>query len=333
MITFYRKPCLESVSTERSWLARRRRPARSMRWRCSETSRRQDGRSICNWRACVSDHIVNIVDVYENSFGGQRCLLVVMECMDGGELFNRIQDHGDKPFTEKEAAAIMRQVCSAVSHMHQMNLAHRDLKPENILYKDKSSSSILKLTDFGFAKEVTSMMQTPCYTPYYVAPEVLGPEKYDKSCDMWSLGVIMYILLCGYPPFYSASGAAISPGMKRRIRLGQYTFPTPEWGHVSQEAKDLITGLLRTDPADRLDIDRVLAHPWISGHGVQHPTAPLMSARVLVEDSELFVDAQEEMAHALATMRIDTDTVTRVKGMDIINNPILARRMQKAGAK
>ena len=100
---------------------------------------------------------------------------------------------------------------------------------------DKSNASLLKLTDFGFAKETVSVsLQTPCYTPYYVAPEVLGPEKYDKSCDMWSLGVITYILLCGYPPFYSNHGAAISPGMKRRIRQGQYSFPDSEWKNVSQ---------------------------------------------------------------------------------------------------
>ena len=95
-------------------------------------------------------------------------------------------------------------------------------KPENFLYSSKDSSkSILKLTDFGFAKETVlfDSLQTPCYTPYYVAPEVLGPEKYDKSCDIWSLGVIMYILLCGLPPFFSNHGLAISPG-KDTIILG-----------------------------------------------------------------------------------------------------------------
>lgn len=282
-----------------------------------------------HWRACVSDYIVDIVDVYENTFGGQRCLLVVMECMEGGELFTRIQEHGDHPFTEREAAAIARQVCAAVSHLHQINLAHRDLKPENLLYKTKSGESVLKLTDFGFAKEVTSKMQTPCYTPYYVAPEVLGPEKYDKSCDMWSLGVILYILLCGYPPFYSASGAAISPGMKRRIRLGQYTYPDAEWKHVSSDVKDLISGLLKTDPQERLSIEAVLAHRWITGEGIVHPTAPLMSARVLLEEKHMWDETQEEMAHALATMRVDADQVTRVKEMDHIRNPILERRKKK----
>merc|ERR1719384_969415 len=139
--------------------------------------------------------------------------------MEGGELFNRIQEK--KSFTEKEAAEIVKDICIAVKFLHDMNIAHRDLKPENLLYTRKDNFGVLKLTDFGFAKETLTRdtLQTPCYTPYYVAPEVLGPEKYDKSCDIWSLGVITYILICGFPPFYSNHGQPISPGMKRRISV------------------------------------------------------------------------------------------------------------------
>lgn len=137
--------------------------------------------------------------------------------MEGGELFQRIQDRQDGAFTERgllflferfsqlelingktitEAAQIMHEICVAVKYLHDLDIAHRDLKPENLLYTSPAPNAILKLTDFGFAKEtfVKDTLQTPCYTPYYVAPEVLGPEKYDKSCDIWSLGVIMYIL-------------------------------------------------------------------------------------------------------------------------------------------
>lgn len=90
----------------------------------------------------------------------------------------------------------MHEICVAVKYLHDLNIAHRDLKPENLLYTSPAANAVLKLTDFGFAKETFTKdtLQTPCYTPYYVAPEVLGPEKYDKSCDIWSLGVIMYIL-------------------------------------------------------------------------------------------------------------------------------------------
>jgi len=147
-----------------------------------------------HWRSSSCKHIVNIKDVYENTQKGTKCLLVVMECMEGGELFARIQEK--QSFNEREAAELMKDICIAVKFLHDMNVAHRDLKPENLLYSRKDDLGVLKLTDFGFAKEthIQNTLQTPCYTPYYVAPEVLGPEKYDKCCDVWSLGVIMYIL-------------------------------------------------------------------------------------------------------------------------------------------
>ncbi|XP_015918836.1 MAP kinase-activated protein kinase 2 [Parasteatoda tepidariorum] len=281
-----------------------------------------------HWRASNCRHIVNIIDVYENMYGGYKCLLVIMECMEGGELFQRIQERAEGAFTEREAAEIMREICLAVQHLHRMNIAHRDLKPENLLYSKKDPTGILKLTDFGFAKETTNFntLQTPCYTPYYVAPEVLGPEKYDKSCDMWSLGVIMYILLCGFPPFYSNHGLAISPGMKRRIRAGQYDFPNPEWENVSNDAKELIRGLLRTDPAKRLSIEEVMNNKWIAQF-TEVPQTPLHSVRVLKEEEYAWPDVQEEMTRSLATMRVDYDTV-HLKNLDKTNNSLLNKRRQ-----
>ncbi|XP_076468755.1 MAP kinase-activated protein kinase 2-like [Babylonia areolata] len=283
-----------------------------------------------HWRAChppSCQHIVRIHDVYENNYAGQRCLLVILECMEGGELFTRIQERADTAFTEREAADIIRSIVKAIDHLHSMNIAHRDLKPENLLYTDKTENAVLKLTDFGFAKEISAYksLQTPCYTPYYVAPEVLGPEKYDKSCDMWSLGVIMYILLCGYPPFYSNHGAAISPGMKKRIRNGQYEFPKPEWSSVSQEAKDLIRGLLNTDPDQRLSIKQVLGNKWVAD-STMVPQTPLMSARVLREEEDVWMEVQEEMTNALATMRVDYDQVVNIKNLGQSNNPLLKKR-------
>ncbi|XP_076641148.1 MAP kinase-activated protein kinase 2-like isoform X2 [Halictus rubicundus] len=279
-----------------------------------------------HWRASNCRHIVQVKDVYENTYSGNKCLLVVMECMEGGELFERIQDRQDGAFTEREAAQIMYEICVAVKHLHDMNIAHRDLKPENLLYSRPDNTGTLKLTDFGFAKETHSKdtLQTPCYTPYYVAPEVLGPEKYDKSCDIWSLGVIMYILLCGFPPFYSNHGLAISPGMKKRIRLGQYDFPAPEWSHVSTEAQDLIKGMLCTDPARRLQIGEVMRNKWISKH-TEVPPTPLHTGRVLREGEELWPEVQEEMTRSLATMRVDYDTAN-LKQLDHTNNALLNKR-------
>ncbi|XP_054640465.1 MAP kinase-activated protein kinase 2 isoform X2 [Dunckerocampus dactyliophorus] len=283
-----------------------------------------------HWRASPCSNIVRIIDVYENLYQGRKCLLIVMECMDGGELFSRIQDRGDQAFTEREASDIMKSIGEAIQYLHAVNIAHRDVKPENLLYSTKRPSALLKLTDFGFAKETTShnSLATPCYTPYYVAPEVLGPEKYDKSCDMWSLGVIMYILLCGYPPFYSDHGLAISPGMKKRIRMGQYVFPNPEWSDVSEEAKQLIKTLLKTEPTQRLTITEFMNHPWIN-QSMEVPQTPLHTSRVLKEEKDAWEDVKEEMTSALATMRVDYEQI-KIKTIEDSTNPLLTKRRKKA---
>lgn len=280
-----------------------------------------------HWKASGCPYVVGIKDVYENKYARNDCLLVIMECMTGGELFERIQQRGDSPFTEREAAAIVRQVTIAIAHLHSLNIAHRDLKPENLLYADRSANALLKLTDFGFAKETTAGLdlKTPCYTPYYVAPEVLGPESYDMMCDLWSLGVIMYILLCGFPPFYSNHGAAISPGMRKRIRQGQYDFPNPEWSRVSTQAKELIKGLLRTDPQNRFTVEQVMNNPWIKAY-TEVPSTPLHTAAVLREEEENWQDVKDEMTNALASMRFEPDKVTKLKDVNKSSNALLNRR-------
>uniref|UniRef100_A0A182IPG1 non-specific serine/threonine protein kinase n=1 Tax=Anopheles atroparvus TaxID=41427 RepID=A0A182IPG1_ANOAO len=285
-----------------------------------------------HWRASGCRNIVNIIDVYENSYSGNRCLLVVMECMEGGELFQRIQERQDGPFTEREAAQVMHEICVAVKYLHDSNIAHRDLKPENLLYTSPHPNAILKLTDFGFSKEtfIKDTLQTPCYTPYYVAPEVLGPEKYDKSCDIWSLGVIMYILLCGFPPFYSNHGLAISPGMKARIRTGQYDFPNPEWKNVSQAAKDLIKGMLNVEPEKRLTIEQVMMNPWIRRY-TEVPQTPLHTGRMLKEGEEIWPEVQEEMTRSLANMRVDYEM--HIKNLDSSNNALLNKRRKRGEEK
>ncbi|XP_023655547.1 MAP kinase-activated protein kinase 3 [Paramormyrops kingsleyae] len=286
-----------------------------------------------HYRVSGGPYIVKILSLYENMHHGKKCLLIIMECMEGGELFSRIQHRGDQAFTERECSQIMRDIGTAIEYLHNINIAHRDVKPENLLYTTKQSNCVLKLTDFGFAKETTlhNPLQTPCYTPYYVAPEVLGPEKYDKSCDMWSLGVIMYILLCGFPPFYSNTGQAISPGMKRRIRMGQYEFPKPEWADVSEEAKNIIIQLLKTDPSERMTITQFMNHSWIN-QSMAVPPTPLHTTRILTEDKEMWDEVKEEMTSALATMRVDYDQV-KIKDLDTSSNTLLNKRRKKAAAK
>merc|ERR1719429_537598 len=251
--------------------------------------------------------------------------------MDGGELFQRIIDK--EKFNEKEAAIIMKDICKALKFLHDNNVAHRDLKPENLLISRKNNGygEIVKLTDFGFAKELLNgaPLQTACYTPYYVAPEVFD-RKYDKSCDIWSLGVIMYILLCGNPPFYSSHGLNMSPGMKKRIRSGQYEFPKPEWTNVSQDAKELIKGCLKTNPEERLTIDQVIQNKWVSQYNAVPPT-PLLTSDVLKEENELWPDVQEGMSLALREMRVDQDQPFTVKNPKLDSNSALAKKRRAKG--
>uniref|UniRef100_A0A914YHL3 non-specific serine/threonine protein kinase n=1 Tax=Panagrolaimus superbus TaxID=310955 RepID=A0A914YHL3_9BILA len=284
-----------------------------------------------HYEASRHPHIVRIFEVYENTYNNVECLFVVMECMEGGELFTRIQERSNDAFTEREAANIMYSICSAIAYLHGLNIAHRDIKPENLLYTDPSNHAILKLTDFGFSKRLDDgtekPLETPCYTPYYVAPEVLSSKKYDKSCDVWSAGIIAYILLCGYPPFYSHHGLPISPGMKKRIRAGQYNFVGPEWDRVSEAAKDLIRKCLKTDPAERSSINDIMCHKWIT-HYNKIPETPLETTKVLQEQRLQWPEVQEEMEKALASMRVDE---VHIKSLNDAKNTLLAKRMKSSG--
>jgi calcium/calmodulin-dependent protein kinase I len=204
----------------------------------------------------------NCVKLFE-MFETSKKLYMVLELLTGGELFDRIVAKGS--YSEKEAAQVIKSVAEALKYLHSIGVVHRDLKPENLIYLNNKPDSPIKITDFGLAKFKGSQesMTTACGTPGYVAPEVLKNEPYDKMVDMWSLGVILYILLCGFPPFYHESTA----NLYKQIKKGEYDFPDPYWTEVSADAKDLVRKLLTVNPKKRLDADGVLAHPWIAGKG------------------------------------------------------------------
>lgn len=206
------------------------------------------------------DHptIIKLVDVYEDA---AHLHLVTELCM-GGELFDRIIEMTESEaghFSERDAARIIHKILSAIEYIHnEHNICHRDLKPENFLFKYKDSLEDLKIIDFGLSRfEDTSHMTTRVGTPYYIAPEVLE-KKYDSSCDLWSIGVITFILLCGYPPFYGDNDAEIF----RSIQSGKFAFSSPEWDTISDDAKDLIMKLLLKNPKARLSASKALVHPW-----------------------------------------------------------------------
>jgi calcium/calmodulin-dependent protein kinase I len=152
-------------------------------------------------------------------------------------------------------------VCLGMKYCHDKGIAHRDLKPENLLLTTTTDDAIVKIADFGFAIKgaAKSSLQTQCGTPGYVAPEILNNKPYGKAVDMWSIGVITYILLGGYPPFHDEN----QKNLFKKIKKGEFEFHEEYWGAVSDEAKDLIRGLLRVDSETRLTVDQVLSHAWV----------------------------------------------------------------------
>jgi calcium/calmodulin-dependent protein kinase I len=190
-------------------------------------------------------------------------LYLIMELVTGGELFDKIVEKGS--YTEHEAAQLVRKIVSAVEYLHNLGIVHRDLKPENLLLKRADNDLEIAIADFGLSKIVGQqmMMQTACGTPSYVAPEVLNASGYGKEVDMWSIGVITYILLCGFPPFYGDT----VPEIFEQIMEANFDYPEEYWGSVSKEAKDFINKLLVVDSDKRLSAGDALKHPWLATVG------------------------------------------------------------------
>jgi len=183
-----------------------------------------------------------------------------MELVEGSELFDRIVAKGY--YTEKEAVNIIRQILDAVSYLHEVGIAHRDLKPENLLCSGENEDEIVKIADFGLSKMFSAeqKLMTGCGTPGYVAPEVLLSETYDSKVDLWSIGVITYILLSGYSPFYAENEA----GLFEKIMTAEYDFDNECWDDISDSAKDFIKKLLTKEPENRLDVQEALEHDWMT---------------------------------------------------------------------
>lgn len=206
-------------------------------------------------------HIVELKEVVVAS----QETFIVMELLSGGELFNRIVEQGR--FSEEQAAGLFAQILLSMEYLHSLNIVHRDVKPENILYLSPGSTDI-KLIDFGYAgiwaadKQLTGL----CGTPDYVAPEVLSwyeddesGTPYGKGSDLWSLGVLLYVILSGCSPF----SAEEEDELLQLVAAAKYEFHEAEWKEISADAKDLIRKLLLVDPAARLTMSQVLDHPWL----------------------------------------------------------------------
>lgn len=203
-----------------------------------------------------ADH-PNIVRIFE-AFEDSRFFYIVMELCEGGELFDRIISTSH--FTESLAAQLFSQMLSAVVYLHYMNVVHRDIKPENFMFSSSAEDSVLKLIDFGVAKAVDSgeSLSTRIGSPYYISPQTLR-GNYTEKCDVWSLGVILYMLLSGSPPFVAESDAEIM----KLIETSEVVYDPRIWDSISVEARDLIDRMLDKDEETRISASDALCHPWL----------------------------------------------------------------------
>ena len=207
-----------------------------------------------------TDH-PNIIKLYE-VFESPNSLYLIMEECYGGELFDRILQHIEKKemYSEKEAAEIMKQVISGIEYCHNNGIVHRDIKPENLLYLNQGNekNNPLKIIDFGLSQTLNlkKILSSKVGTAYYVSPEILA-GKYTEKCDIWSAGVILYVLLSGEPPFNGPSDGVIYSKIKKM----KFNFPSNKWEKISDEAKDLLKNMLSVEEK-RLSASQVLLHPW-----------------------------------------------------------------------
>ncbi|KAM3375827.1 Phosphoenolpyruvate carboxylase kinase 2 [Capsicum chinense] len=209
-------------------------------------------------------NIVRIFDIYEDDVH----LDMVLELCNAGDLFQRLSSRS--VFSESEAVDVMVPLMKAIAHFHLLGVAHRDIKPDNILFND---SNELKLADFGSAEcfREGQLISGVVGTPYYVAPEVLAGRNYSEKVDIWSAGVIMYIMLAGVPPFYGESATEIFEAVLR----ANLRFPTRIFNSVTPAAKDLLRRMLCKDVSRRFSAEQVLRHPWMTSNGETRTVALL----------------------------------------------------------
>ncbi|NXI91181.1 KCC2D kinase, partial [Psophia crepitans] len=249
----------------------------------------------------------NIVRLHD-SISEEGFHYLVFDLVTGGELFEDIVAR--EYYSEADASHCIQQILEAVLHCHQMGVVHRDLKPENLLLASKSKGAAVKLADFGLAIEVQGEQQAWfgfAGTPGYLSPEVLRKDPYGKPVDMWACGVILYILLVGYPPFWDED----QHRLYQQIKAGAYDFPSPEWDTVTPEAKDLINKMLTINPAKRITASEALKHPWIC----QRSTVASMMHRQETVDCLKKFNARRKLKGAILTTMLATRNFSAAKSL------------------
>ncbi|XP_028826509.1 calcium/calmodulin-dependent protein kinase type II subunit gamma isoform X6 [Denticeps clupeoides] len=235
----------------------------------------------------------NIVRLHD-SISEEGFHYLVFDLVTGGELFEDIVAR--EYYSEADASQCINQILESVNHIHQHDIVHRDLKPENLLLASKMKGAAVKLADFGLAIEVQGEQQAWfgfAGTPGYLSPEVLRKDPYGKPVDIWACGVILYILLVGYPPFWDED----QHKLYQQIKAGAYDFPSPEWDTVTPEAKNLINQMLTINPAKRITAEQALKHPWVCQRST---VASMMHRQETVECLRKF-NARRKLKGAILT--------------------------------
>uniref|UniRef100_A0AAR2KT48 calcium/calmodulin-dependent protein kinase n=1 Tax=Pygocentrus nattereri TaxID=42514 RepID=A0AAR2KT48_PYGNA len=235
----------------------------------------------------------NIVRLHD-SIAEEGFHYLVFDLVTGGELFEDIVAR--EYYSEADASHCINQILESVNHIHQHDIVHRDLKPENLLLASKMKGAAVKLADFGLAIEVQGDQQAWfgfAGTPGYLSPEVLRKDPYGKPVDIWACGVILYILLVGYPPFWDED----QHKLYQQIKAGAYDFPSPEWDTVTPEAKNLINQMLTINPAKRITAEQALKHPWVCQRST---VASMMHRQETVECLRKF-NARRKLKGAILT--------------------------------
>uniref|UniRef100_A0A8C1TCB3 CaM kinase-like vesicle-associated, like n=1 Tax=Cyprinus carpio TaxID=7962 RepID=A0A8C1TCB3_CYPCA len=223
---------------------------------------KKDGRKV---RKAAKNEIM-ILKMYHCDTNLPNVLFLVAT---GGDVFDWILDQGN--YTERDAANVIRQVLEAVAYLHSLNIVHRNLKLENLMYYRESNHNKVVLRDFYLSRFENGSITEPCGTPEYLAPEVVARHRYGRPVDCWAVGVIMYILLSGNPPFYDETEEENTDMHNRiifcRIVAGEFEFDSPYWDEISPAAKELVCKLMEVDPMLRITAQDALLHGWIAGNG------------------------------------------------------------------